>query len=392
MLNGLLGMGRWPIGLDIGTSVVRMLQLQRTGGQISVVSAGKRELPPGNETGPGRRKAIAEAVSKILRNGRFRGRQVVSALSCNEMHVKNVRMPVMSDRELADAVRWEAGERLPFKPSGDQLRWVRAGQIRKGTDVREEVIMLAAAPDAVENHLALLEEAGLVAAHIDAEPLALFRVFTHFLRREDDEKVVSVVADIGHSGTRVTVARGRQIVFVKAIDISGKQLTQAVAKHLNLTPAEAAELRLRVMHDADAEAALGRREEDDADASHRPEVKDWTLRDAIRAPAEALAREISLCLRYCSVTFRGLRPKKLVLTGGESYDPALVALLSENLGVECVVGEPLRGVDVRNIDPNAGNRRGSLSDWAVCAGLATRDVTFENAGSEVRHGERRLSA
>ncbi|MFW6133271.1 MAG: type IV pilus assembly protein PilM [Planctomycetota bacterium] len=392
MLSGLLSKRRWPIGLDIGTAVVRMLQLQRVGGNVSVVSAGKADLPPGSHAGPGRPQAVAEAIRSILAAGHFRGRRVVSALSCKDMHVKNVRMPAMSDRELVGAVRWEADERFPFQPTDDQLRWIKAGQIRQGTDVREEVIMMAAQPGAVEKHLDLLSDVGLVAAHIEPEPLALFRAFSRFLRRQGDEQAVNVVVDVGHSGTRVTVARGRRVVFVKALDISGQQFTQAVAKHLNLSPGEAAELRLRMMREGEPPRGGTDRGDDGHDGATDAGTKDWTLWDAMRPQAEALAREISLCLRYCSVTFRGLRPQKLVLIGGESADAALVELLGENIGVECVVGEPLRGVDVRNMGVDAATRRGALAEWGVCTGLAMRETNLENVSSETCDDERRLSA
>jgi len=392
MLKGLLGSRRWPLGLDIGTATVRMLQLHRSGRNLTVVASGQHDLPPRlPRTGPEYRQAVTAAVREMLRKGGFRGRRVVSALSCNDMVMKNVRMPAMSDREFVEAVRWEAGERFPFSPGSDQLRWIKAGQIRQGAEVREEVIMLAARPEAVENHLAMLEEVGLVPEHIEAEPLALFRVFTHFLRRRADEQAVNVVADIGRSSTRITVARGRRVVFLKQIDIGGQQFTEAVAKQLNLDESEAAELRLRIMRDSAASAPNAGRGEDVSGAEPPAGDKDWTLRDAIRGPAEDLAREVALCLRYCSVTFRGLRPDRLVLTGGESHDPALMEILSRNLGVECVVGEPLRGVDLTGMAEAAAGRE-RLAGWAVCAGLAMRDIDFENAGEEGRHVERRLSA
>jgi hypothetical protein len=53
--------------------------------------------------------------------------------------------------------------------------------------------------------------------------------------------------------------------------------------------------------------------------------------DATRSTMEELGREIGLCLRYYSVTFRGQRPNKLRLLGGEAADPMLLGVLNAAL-------------------------------------------------------------
>jgi hypothetical protein len=90
---------------------------------------------------------------------------------------------------------------------------------------------------------------GLVAEHIDAEPLATFRPFERLLRRKADERSISVILDMGYSGTRIVVAQGREIVLIKRIDIGGKKFTEAIAKQLNLPFEEACDLREQMMRD-----------------------------------------------------------------------------------------------------------------------------------------------
>ena len=113
--------------------------------------------------------------------------------------------------------------------------------------------------------------------------------------------------------------------------------------------------------------------------------------DAIRGDVEELAREIALCLRYCSVTFRGLRPKEVTLTGGQAYDSAMVRLLSEQLGVPCEVGQPLKGIDMSAVDLG-GDRRGMFAEWGVCAGLAFLAGECERTSRKSNHEGNRLSA
>jgi type IV pilus assembly protein PilM len=204
----------------------------------------------------------------------------------------------------------------------------------------------------------------------------MFRSFERFLRRTADEQRVSVIIDIGLSGSSVVVARGRQILFIKSIDIGGRRLNEAVAGQLNLSYDEACELRLRSI----AQSATDHRapEPDDAAGSAPatrvdPPAVNWTIHDALRVEMEGLAKEVALCLRYCSVTFRGLRCDHVTVVGGEAYDPVVIQLLSEHLGIECAAGQPLRGVDTSGVDVG-GDRRGMLAEWSTCAGLAVRNL------------------
>ena len=135
--------------------------------------------------------------------------------------------------------------------------------------------------------------------------------------------------------------------------------------------------------------SIGGKRKSDQEESEEPRTEvDWTIRDAVRGRVEELAREIALCLRYCSVTFRGLRPSNVLMAGGEVYDPAIMELLAENLGVECIVSQPMRGIDASSMSTS---QRTPMCEWAVAAGLAMRDQDIAPHKKEVKN-EHRLSA
>ncbi|MDY6913936.1 MAG: pilus assembly protein PilM [Planctomycetota bacterium] len=388
---------KWPIALDIGSDSVKLLQMQRVGSTVMVSACGRWQAPtPAEADAEHRRKLIATAVRDILRSEAFSGRDVISSLSCSQLNIKNVRLPHMPESELAEAVKWEAEERLNLNREADELNYLNAGQVRQGNETRDEIIMLAATSEVVNDHLGLLSEIGLRPKHIDAEPVALFRSFERFLRRRADEQAVSVIADVGQSATRLVVARGRQIIFIKHIGIGGRTFSEAAAKQLNLSFKEACDLRGRIMQDCTEQTYGGRRRDDESAPTPQAVAREassinWTVYDAVRGEVEALAREIALCLRYCSVTFRGLRPEQITATGGQAYDPAVVKLLAEHLNIPCVMGQPLKGIDVSGVDLG-GDRRSMMAEWAVCAGLAMQNANVDYEVQEDEDGESRLSA
>jgi len=392
MFNGRLPSKSMPIALDLGADSIKMLQLMRRNGELAVRAAARWKFPAGVRDDAQRRTELAvSAVRNMLRAGAFGGRRVITALPSRQLGIKNIRLPQMSAEEMPEAIKWEAGERFAFDVSPDRLKFLRAGPVRQGNDTQDEIIMLAVAEETVRKHMEMLDQMGLRPEHIDAEPVALFRVFSRAFRRETDKDVVSVLVDIGTESTRIIVAKGQRIMFIKNINIAGRHLTDAVAKQLNLSNDEAEELRSLIMKEHIKDKNLGDEHDGEEKNSRVSQSVSWTIQDAVRGEVEALGKEIGLCLRYCSVTFRGLKPKRITITGGQAYDPSVVKLLAEQLGIEYVVGRPLRGIDVCDASLD-GQRRGALTEWALCVGLALRPIEAEDNAQEKDHGKRRLSA
>lgn len=381
----------WPIGLDISTDNIRMLQLQRRHGELCVRDARSWNIPLSYRSNPEsfRLQAI-EAVNIMFKRSNFRGRKVIVSIPCSKLHIKNLRLPQMPEDRLGANILCEAAERFDFSPAADNLKYFTAGQIRSGNDIYNEIIMVAVEPSVIEEYVQLLDDMKVFVQHIDIEPMAVFRAVERFLRRKEDSNVVSVAIDLGTSSSRIIVARGRQVLFIKGIAIGGKDLDQAVAGQLNLDIAEARELRNRIRQQhAVCLGGIRCVDRKRADSEQRSEV-DWTLRDAVRGKIEELAHEISLCLRYCSVTFRGFRPDQIQLSGGEAYDPAMVEILSEQLGINCEVSRPLRGLSLKGSSlDNSGIT--PHSPWAVSMGLALWQVDMFADRKEKRN-EVRLSA
>ncbi len=374
-----------PIGLDIGSEGIRMLQLSGSGKRMRVSGAARWHFPPG-AAGPDadprdRRQAAVSAVRDLLKDGAFIGRQVVGCLRADEVQIKNVRLPHMSQTELTSAAVWECQERFGFKVAPDRLHFINAGEVRQGTEVRDEVVLMAVPEEVIQDYLEMLAEMRLTPVHIDTEPTALFRTYQRFLRRAEDESMVSVVVDIGLRTTKVIVARGATPVLIKCIDIGGHKLNEGVSRELNLSHAEAMQVR---------RTALGTDGTANGKSPNAQDVR-WSVLDAIRGPLEALAGEIAMCLRYCSVTFRGLRPDRVTVCGGETYDPALMKLLAENLDCQCAIGEPLRGIDLGEADMGS-DRRSLLSEWSVATGLALRDQAEGEHVRESQHERSRVPA
>ena len=350
-----------PIGLDIGSTTVRLLQLGGAERDLRVIHAARLVIPNEVKPDPKRsRQWMVEAIRRLMRERRFRGREAIMALAPDALAVRNIRLPKMPEEELATAVNWEAQNKFPFDTATAVIQHLLAGEVRQGDQVLDEVILFAAPRAEIDARIQLACEAGLDLVSLDAEPCAGFRSFERFLRRREDEATVSIFADVG-AQTTVVLARGRHIVFVKTIPIGGAVFHRAVAETLELSLAEAEALRRRI-------AGRGRKETTDRDEADRV---DRAVHDAIRPHLEDLTDEISLCLRYYSVTFRGTSPDAITLTGGESHNPAVSVTMAERLGLPVRVGDPFRGVRTDHLGPIL-DRRGILAEWTTAFGLSLK--------------------
>jgi type IV pilus assembly protein PilM len=350
-----------PIGVDLGSDSVKMLQLEAVDGGLSVVAAARQAMPEDARTaGPDRRlAAAADLVRQMLRQGGFVGRQVVLALPREMVHVKNLRMPPIPAAELSAAVDFEARNVFSFDTTAARIGYLSAGEVRQGSESRQEVIVLAATNEDLDGLVERFHNSGAIVASLDVEACALYRGIERFIRRREDEQDVHVLVDIGVRQTLVVIGRGRDVSFVKTIDKGGEQLHEAVARKLGLSADEARTLRRRLAETPDAPGT-------------RDPVRQAVF-DATRGVVEDLGREIALCLRYYSVTFRGSRPSRMRLVGGEACDPVVVALLNAAVPMSVEAGRPLHSVNISRMKPT--DRRGNLSEWAVALGLALRTTT-----------------
>ena len=354
-----------PIGLDIGYDSIKMMQVETVGQSLSVVASARQVIPPAaRDHAEGREAAIVDLLRQMFRQGRFSGRRVVAALPREMLHVKNLRMPLIPQHELAAAVKFEARNIFPFDTDRAHIQILPAGEVRQGIDVRQEVIVLAAKHEDVNAFLEQLHRCGAVVESLDVEPCALYRAQERFIRRREDEQDVHVLVDVGCRRSQVVIGRGREISFIKSIETGSHQFHEAVSRKLGITMDEARGLRRRLIEAAPGPAGN--------DLMKKDPVRQAVF-DATRSTMEELGREIGLCLRYYSVTFRGQRPGKVRLFGGEAADPMLLGVLNAALSVPVEAGRPLFSVDTSRLD--AAERMGYMSEWAQAFGLGLKLTT-----------------
>jgi type IV pilus assembly protein PilM len=294
------------------------------------------------------------AIRQLLSRGHFKGRKAVSVLSGDDLQITSLRLTEADSAQEDKMLRREAAQRFDLDAECDAVEYLPAGSIRQDGEVKNEFIVLAAKAEAVEDRISLLEEAGLQPVGLDAGPCALFRSFERAMRREEDRQRTVFFLDVGQRHTTVVLGRSGEICLAKQMPFGTARFDEEIASKLEVTVAEAESLRLRVQKGESVE-----------DATRH------LVTDAIVSVAEQLAKELSLCLRYHTVTFRGKRVEQAVVAGGGAYEKELLDVLQRHLSIAVERAEPLRGMQPTDV-ASGGERTPASADLAIAIGLSLK--------------------
>jgi type IV pilus assembly protein PilM len=338
------------VGLDIGSSAVKAIELKKSGRGFKVTAIGVEPVPPDSivdgaiiDAG-----AVTDAVRRLLGSARFKAKDVVASLSGSSVIVKKINLPVMSEADLADSIQWEAEQYIPFDIQDVNLDYQILTPVaeRQGT---MDVLLVAAKKDKIADYTGVVSAVGKRAVVVDVDAFALQNAFeTNYT--DDSTKVVALV-NAGASAININLVSGGTSLFTRDVGIGGNAFTEAVQKELGL-PFEGAE---------DAKRGLpvdGVRSED--------------VRPVLHAVMENVLLEIEKTFDFFKATSASDRIDRIVVSGGASMVEDFETALRERMGTEVERFDPFRNVP---IDP-AALQGGSAADYApVCAvalGLALR--------------------
>ncbi|MEM7681822.1 MAG: hypothetical protein AAF288_07690 [Planctomycetota bacterium] len=317
-----------PIGIDITTHAVRVVQLQRRGKSVRLFATGSAVGP-----GPlGSAELLGDAIREAVRSAGGRGSRCVLSVPTLCAHARNLRLPDLPDRELDQAVRFEAQATL----GQGALQHFDAGRVGAGSDTRREVVALSVSETDTDRWLRAVDHAGLKPLAFDAAPAAFARTL-EFAGRLDP-------ADPANTA-------------------------QPTQDNADPAPVTAAILELGPSHAAAHFVQPGRVLFSKSLPALEPDNLD-------PGPSDPLVREFALCLRYLMVTFRGLHPQHLYAMGDAADREPWLRAIAQQTGLDaqpfCGLGQRLQGAGDAWNCPKA-------AQWALATGLALRPAKETHA-------------
>jgi len=342
------------VGLDIGSSAVKAIELKQSGKGYRVSAIGVESVPPdsivdGAIIDGG---AVADAVRRLFTNKKFKAKDVVASLSGNSVIVKKITLPAMTEAELSESIYWEAEQYIPFDIQDVNLDYeileTGTGQDTQGS---MDVLLVAAKKDKIADYTNVITQAGKSAVIVDVDAFALQNAYEANYGFEPS--AVVAILNAGASAININILAGAQSVFTRDVSMGGNAFTEAVQKELDL-PYESAE-QLKKGHDVEGASF------EDA-------------RAVLKAMTDNVLLEVEKTFDFFKATAASDRIDRIMLCGGASRVEGFADALRERFGTEVEQFDPFRQV---TIDPKVlGNV--SMDDAAplaaVALGLALRKV------------------
>ncbi len=236
-----LGKSKAVVGLDIGSSAVKAVELKAVGKGYKVVAFAIESVPPDSIVDGAiiDGAAVADAIRRVFENKAFKTKEVAASLSGNAVIVKKINLPVMTEAELAESIYWEAEQYIPFDIQDVNLDYQI---LNAGTGAESEgtmdVLLVAAKKEKIADYTGVISQAGRLPVIVDVDAFALQNAYEVNYGLEPD--AVVVLLNAGASAININIITGDQSVFTRDISMGGNSYTEAVQKELNL-PFESAE-------------------------------------------------------------------------------------------------------------------------------------------------------
>jgi type IV pilus assembly protein PilM len=324
------------IGLDIGTNAVRVVELE-PGDPPRVTSFGQVALPPDamREGEVVDRAAVTAAIQRLWKELSLRRGEVRVGVASPRVLVRTLDLPVMSEEDLAGALRFQAQELIPIPYEEAVLDFQVIEQLETSETAgdgvppqqMQRVLLAAAHRDMVANLVACVRAAGLSVGAVDLVPLALIRAIGR--RVEQNGSGAEALVSIGGGVTTIVVHEAGLPRFVRILGLGGRALTDAIARDLGL-PYEQAEALKR---------QTGQVPDDVAERA----------RAAMARPVGDLVEQVRGSLDY----YRGQpgtpRLLQVTLTGGGSLLPDIAPQLRDLVGLPVEEAAPREQLEIGDI-------------------------------------------
>ena len=340
------------VGLDIGSSSVKAVELGKKGAALQLLALGFENLQTDTIVDGQIMELnnVSNVIAQIFTEHQIRTTRVAAGVSGHSVIVKNIVLPQMSQEELQESFSWHAEEHIPFDIADVNLDYELTGKSQDAL----HVLMAACKSDKIANVKQAIQLAGKHPVIIDVDAFALQNCYEVNYRPRPGEIVA--LLNIGAATMNINVLNGTRSIFARDASVGGSQYTSLLQRELGLS-FEQAEGVKRGMALPD-------------------NVEPRPIQPIIETVSEALALEIKKTLDFYRATAQESEAamQKILIAGGGSKLPGLADFLGRRFEIPVEVFDPFRSIEVdsRKFDPDY--MREIVPEMAVAVGLALRGV------------------
>ncbi len=355
------------LGIDIGTSFIRIVEIGRNGqnrrlenyGEIGESSFGEQPFRTSKKSTLSLSdKNIAEAIRAVLKEAGIQTKEVNFSIPDFYSFFTSFKLPIMSKEEIPEAVRYQVRPFVPLPLEEIALDWsIIEGQPSK-TPLK--VLVVAIPMEVVSQYQEIARLAGLELKILESEVFALTRAL---VKNEKTKKVVSLI-DIGARSTTCSILEEGILKTSYSFNIAGNQLTEVVAKSLDVKYNEAEDLKKQqglIVKDSRLKKFVGGKQSRNLSEEDIPKIL-IPLTDSILEEIKKVFRDF--------YRIEGKEVDKIILSGGTVLTPGLEKYFVDELKKEVINADPFLHIVCPPILTATLKKMGPL--YGIAVGLALK--------------------
>jgi type IV pilus assembly protein PilM len=348
----MFGSGKSIVGLDIGSSCIKAIELKRSKGEVIVAHSGLEPLASDVvvdsmivDSGH-----VSSAISKIFSQHNIKAKSVATSVSGHSVIVKPIKVTPMTESELAEGITTEAAQHIPFDIADVNLDFEILNP--DGIGAQMDVLLVAVKKDKILNYTNVLSLAGKSPAVVDIDAFALQNCYEYNYQPSTDSTVA--LLNLGASVMNINIVKGSAPLFTRDVSVGGNQYTDSLQKELDLSFDDAESLK------------LGRKVGTVSEDAKLPILQQVT---------EIIVLEIQKTFDFFRATASGEHIDRIYIAGGSSKVQGLVDALRQEFSLPVEIMNPFQRI-LPSVDSDNYVLEQNPGQLAVAVGLALR--SFEN--------------
>ena len=338
------------IGLDIGSTSVRLLQLSRHGSGYRIDHFAIEPLGEGVVVDKAVQdvEAISNAISRAVRASGTRAKNCAIAVSGSAVFTKTISLPAdLAEADIESQVQIEANQYIPYPLDEVSLDFEVLGPSARNADLMD-ILLAASKSENVESRQDAIDSAGLKAKVVDVEAFAIANAF-ELIRKRDGVNRNDAVGffDIGYDLTTLLVIKGGRVIYTRDHPFGGHQLQEEIQRRYDMTAEQA--------------AFFERNEEAPQD-----------FEEEVLEPFQLnIVHQISRALQFYASSNEYSNISTIYLSGGGASLKGLAPMVQQELGMTTRVADPVTGLDLaENVAVTVLKR--NANNLMIAMGLALR--------------------
>ncbi|UVT19228.1 MAG: type IV pilus assembly protein PilM [Nitrospira sp.] len=345
---------RQLVGLDIGSSAIKVAQLKESKGRYFLQKFGVKPLEPevivdGTVMDEGR---VVSAIQELFDEANVKNKHVAISISGHAVIVKKISLPPMPDDELEGQVKLAAEQYIPFDINEVNIDFHVLPSDASGDGQGDmAVILVAAKKDKINELTELVKSAGLIPMVMDVDAFAIENM--HAINYPMAQEETTALVNLGASVMNVNIIRAGSSLFTRDIALGGNRYTEAIQREIGLSFEEAEE---------------SKKNDRGSDAGGP------SLNNVIDSVNAEVASEIARTVDYFKTSTADSELNRVLVCGGVARAKGLIQQLGDRMQLPVELADPFGEIDVSGCGVDPDLLAELAPSAAVGIGLALRAV------------------